>query len=168
MKRKNFVRILAIMCVGILMAAALVGCGSQEAAESQQAQQDRRDYMSQVNQQMDDLQTRLESFNEAVSNDDVVNMRTQADNAFEIFDEFDALDVPDGLEDIHKGYEDGTKDLKAALSDYIDLYTEIESDSDGQKFDWSKYDDRIANIQKQYDKGIDALKAADKAAADKE
>lgn len=167
MKRKNLAKILAVACAGVLMIAALAGC-AQQGSRGDQDQLDRRQYMSQVNQAMDDLQTKLDSFSDAVSRDDVVGMRTQADNAFKALDDLNGLEVPDALKDIQQEYVDGTNSLKDALNGYIDLYTEIESATDEHPFDWSSYDQRIAEIQAQYDAGVDKLKKGDEAAAAKE
>ena len=103
--------------------------------------------MTQVNQTMDDLKSRLESFTDAVSRGDVVGMRTQADNAFKAIDDLNNLNVPDALKDIQKEYVDGTADLKDALNSYIDLYTEIDSATEEQPFDYSTYDQRIQDIK---------------------
>ena len=135
MKRKNLAKILAVACAGVLMIAALAGC-AQQGSRGDQDQLDRRQYMSQVNQAMDDLQTKLDSFSDAVSRDDVVGMRTQADNAFKALDDLNGLEVPDALKDIQQEYVDGTNSLKDALNGYIDLYTEIESATDEHPFDW--------------------------------
>lgn len=167
MKRKNLAKALVVACATVLMIAALAGC-AQQSSKDDQDQLDRRQYMSQVNQVMDDLQTRLDSFSDAVSRDDVVGMRTQADNAFKALDDLNGLEVPDALKDIQQEYVDGTNSLKDALNAYIDLYTEIESATDEHPFDWSSYDQRIAEIQSQYDAGIDKLKKGDEAAASKE
>ena len=167
MKRMNFVKVLAVALASVLMIAALAGC-QQRGSAVDQDQLDRRQYMSQVNQAMDELQTRLESFSDAVSRDDVVGMRTQADNAFKALDELNGIEVPDALKDIQTDYVDGTNSLKDALNGYIDLYTEIESATDVQPFDWSTYDQRIADIQAKYDAGIDKLKKGDETAASKE
>ncbi len=167
MKRKNFAKVIAAVCAGALMIAAFAGCAPQKDAGNQD-QLDRRQYMSQVNQAMDDLQSRLDGFADAVSRNDVVSMRTQADDAFKALDDLNGLDVPEGLKDIQQEYVDGTSDLKDALNAYIDLYTEIESATDDQPFDWSSYDQRIADIQDRYNAGIDKLKAGDEKAAAKE
>ncbi len=167
MKRKNIAKVIAVACAGVLMIAALAGC-AQQGSRGDQDQLDRRQYMSQVNQAMDDLQTKLDSFSDAVSRDDVVGMRTQADNAFKALDDLNGLEVPDAVKDIQQEYVDGTNSLKDALNAYIDLYTEIESATDEHPFDWSSYDQRIAEIQAQYDAGIDKLKKGDEAAAAKE
>lgn len=167
MKRKNLAKVFAVACAGVLMIATLAGC-AQQGSRGDQDQLDRRQYMSQVNQAMDDLQTKLDSFSDAVSRDDVVGMRTQADNAFKALDDLNGLEVPDALKDIQQEYVDGTNSLKDALNGYIDLYTEIESATDEHPFDWSSYDQRIAEIQAQYDAGVDKLKKGDEAAAAKE
>ena len=167
MKRTNVVKVLAIALVSVLMVSALAGC-QQRGSAVDQDQLDRRQYMSQVNQAMDELQSRLASFSDAVSRDDVVGMRTQADNAFKALDDLDSLEAPDALKDIQKDYVDGTNSLRDALNGYIDLYTEIESATEEQPFDWSTYDQRIADIQAKYDAGIDKLKKGDEVAASKE
>lgn len=167
MKQMRFSKVVTVFCAGVLMVASLAGCAQQSNSLTEQQQQS-DEYMSQVNLTMDDLQSRLDSFSDAVSRDDVVGMRTQADNAFKVLDELNSIEVPEGLEDIQQNYVDGTTELKDALNAYIDLYTEIDSATDEQPFDWSTYDERIADIKAQYDEGIEKLQAADEAAAKKE
>ena len=52
------------------------------------------------------------------------------------------------------------------MNDYIQLYTEIDSATDAQPFDWSTYDQRLADIQSAYNSGIGKLQEGDKIAAD--
>ena len=137
----------------------------QDTAAAQQ-QSENRQYMTQVNQTMDDLKSRLESFTDAVSRGDVVGMRTQADNAFKAIDDLNNLNVPDALKDIQKEYVDGTADLKDALNSYIDLYTEIDSATEEQPFDYSTYDQRIQDIKSKYDEGIGKLQSGDNKASE--
>ena len=150
MKHTRFVKAVVAVCAGVLMVAALGGCAQQDTAATQQ-QSENRQYMTQVNQSMDDLKTRLESFTDAVSRGDVVGMRTQADNAFKAIDDLNNIDVPDALKDIQAEYVDGSNDLKDALNSYIELYTEIDSATEDQPFDYSTYDQRIQDIKKLYD-----------------
>lgn len=157
--------------IGAVVAAtlafgALAGCTGQTAADQQQDAN--RQYLSQVNQVMDDLETALASFTDAVSRNDVVGMQTQADNALAKLDSLGSIEAPDELADVHQSYQDGTSQLRDALSSYVALYTEISSATDVQPFDWSTYDARLAEIQEKYDAGIDALEAGDKAAAEVE
>lgn len=157
--------------VGAVVAAtlaigALAGCTGQTAGSEQQDVN--RQYLSQVNQVMDDLETSLASFTDAVSRNDVVGMRTQAENALSKLDSLDSIEAPEELSEVQQSYQDGTAQLREALSSYVALYTEISSATDAQPFDWSTYDARLAEIQEKYDAGIDALEAGDKAAAEVE
>ena len=117
--------------------------------------------MAQVNQIVDELGTKLDSFEDAVSRDDVVSMRTQADGAFAALDKLNELQAPDDLKEIQEYYSDGCSSLKDALSAYIDLYTEVQSATQQQPFDYSTYDERLAQIQKAYNTGIETLKNGD-------
>lgn len=166
MKRIILLKVFAVATVGVLGASALGGCATQQTSSATEAQSENRAYMTQVNQTMDTLKDRLNSFSDAVARGDVVSMRTQADNAFKTIDSLSSQDAPDALKDIKQQYVDGCNDLESALNDYISLYTEIESATDAQPFDWSTYDQRIAAIQASYDTGISKLEAGDKAAAD--
>ena len=157
--------------VGAVVAAtlaigALAGCTGQTAGSEQQDVN--RQYLSQVNQVMDDLETSLASFTDAVSRNDVVGMQTQAENALSKLDSLDSIEAPEELSEVQHSYQDGTAQLREALSSYVALYTEISSATDAQPFDWSTYDARLAEIQEKYDAGIDALEAGDKAAAEVE
>ena len=165
MKHTRFAKVLVAMFAGVLMVAALGRCAQQDTATAQQ-QSENRQYMTQVNQTMDDLKSRLESFTDAVSRGDVVGMRTQADNAFKAIDDLNNLNVPDALKDIQKEYVDGTADLKDALNSYIDLYTEIDSATEEQPFDYSTYDQRIQDIKSKYDEGIGKLQSGDNKASE--
>ena len=123
--------------------------------------------MTQVNQTMEDLQSRLDGFTDAVSRGDLVGMRTQADNAYKALDELGKLNVPDDLKDIQQEYVDGTNKLKDALNAYIELYTEIDSATEAQPFDYSTYDQRVADIKSLYDEGIGKLQSGDNKASEK-
>lgn len=163
MKRTNLTRLLVIALFGALLAMSLGGCMAQNNTVNTQ-QTENRQYMSKVNQSMEDLTNRLDSFNQAVSNNDLVGMKTQADNAFKAIDDLNALEAPEALKDIQTAYVDGCTDLKDALSLYVDLYTEIESATEEEPFDYSTYDARLKEIQDKYDSGIDKLEEADKKA----
>lgn len=166
MKRSMLIKAVGVMCAAFVTVAALAGCASQESAATKQ-QSENRQYMTQVNQTMEDLQSRLDGFTDAVSRGDLVGMRTQADNAYKALDELGKLNVPDDLKDIQQEYVDGTNKLKDALNAYIELYTEIDSATEAQPFDYSTYDQRIADIKSQYDEGIGKLQSGDNKASEK-
>ena len=165
MKHTRFAKVLVAMFAGVLMVAALGGCAQQDTAATQQ-QSENRQYMTQVNQTMEDLKTRLESFTDAVSRGDVVGMRTQADNAFKSIEDLNKIEAPEDMKKIQAEYVEGCNDLKDAMNAYIGLYSEIESATDDQPFDYGTYDERLKAIQDQYDKGIGKLQSGDNKASE--
>ena len=164
MNKRLVIRIACLLCVAALSCGLLFGCAGGASNAANQAQQANRAYMSQVNQLMDELGDRLDSFVDAVSRGDIVNMRTQADNAYKTLDKLAALEAPEALTDVQGYYTDGTKKMRDALDAYINLYTELEAGS----FDQSTYSKRIADVQKLYDEGVETLKKGDEAAAAKQ
>lgn len=159
-------RMTATACALVVALFVMAGCTSAQPNEQQEQQDANRSYMSEVNQCMESVGTRLSGFTDAVSRGDVVAMRTQADAAFAELDKLNEIDAPDALDDVQQSYVDGTAKLKEALSAYVDLYTEV--DSAGDDFDWSSYDTRLADIKAKYDEGIALLQDGDSAAAGKE
>lgn len=156
---KWFIRA-TLIGVGLMVMFALGGCSAANSKATQEQTQNRQ-YMSSVNQDMDELQSRLASFNDAVSRGDVVSMRTQADNAYKALDDLKNISAPAALKDAQQDYVDGTTALKGALDEYIALYTEIDSATTAQPFDWSSYDQRIAKIKQDYDTGMGKLQDGD-------
>ena len=165
MKRATIIRVLTLALSAALAAVALAACMPQ-ANTANEEQKANRQYMAQVNQTMDDLSDKLEGFTDAVVRGDVVTMRTQADNALKVLDELEALEAPEVLADVKAGYVEGCASLREALKAYVDLYTEIDSASDAQPFDFSNYGTRLKEIQKAYDEGIAKLQETDAKAAE--
>ncbi len=161
--KRNLIRLIATVCSTVLLAGLLAGCMSPNTGATDQ-QRANRTYMTKVNQAMEDLNSRLGDFDDAVSRGDVITMRTQADNAFSAIDALAAIDTPDAMKGLQSGYVDGCNALKGALNDYIDLYTEIDSATDEHPFDYGAYDERIKAVQDKYNDGISKLKAADEEA----
>ena len=155
-----------IICAAALAVAAVAGLAacSPGASSLNSEQQANRSYMSQVNEIMAQLEGELDSFVDAVSRGDIVNMRTQADNAYRLLDKLSSLEAPEELSDVQKDYVDGTNKLRGALDSYIKLYSDVEAGS----FDQSTYSTRIKEIQSQYNEGVDTLKKGDEAAASKQ
>ncbi|WP_282209694.1 hypothetical protein [Parvibacter caecicola] len=154
-------QVLALAAVAGLV-LALAGCvaGPQQAATGENANANSQ-YMAQVNQAVEELSTKLGAFDDAVSRNDVVSMRTQADGAFAALDKLNQLQPPEALKEVQEYYSDGCASLKEALSGYVDLYTEIDSATDQQPFDYSTYEQRLSSIQSAYDTGLQALRAGD-------
>lgn len=163
MNKTRVVRVCSAVFTTILLMGALAGCQSPATGATDQ-QQANRTYMTQVNQAVEDLNSRLTSFDEAVAQENVVTMRSKADDAFKAIDDLEAIDTPDAMKDLQQNYVDGCRKLEDALNAYLDLYTEIVSSDEESGFDYSTYDDRIEDIQKSYNEGIDMLKSADEEA----
>lgn len=161
-------RAAAFILAGTLAGAALCGCMGAPSSALTEEQASNRQFMAQVNQTMVDFQERLDGFNDAVSAGDLVGMRTQAESAFRILDSLEKLEAPDALADVKQGYVEGCGAMRAALSDYIDLYGDMESATEADPFDWGTYDDRLAEVKQSYEDGLAKLQEADEAAASKE
>ena len=152
----------AIACV-VALCVALAGCTQGASTSGTESQQANRAYMSQVNETMVQLDESLDKFVDAVSRGDIVNMRTQANNAYKVLDKLSDIEAPDDLKDVRDDYVKGTGKLREALDGYIDLYAEM---ADKQaSADKSTYEARIAEIQSLYDEGVALLKAGDEAVA---
>ena len=159
--RKGAMLVRGAIVAMLVAIVALSGCAGTGQIDSATAAKKKNDaYISQVNETMMKLDEDLDSFNEAVSRGDIVNMRSQADNAFKALDELAEIEAPEDLADIKKKYLEGCDKLREALNEYIDLYAEAASKT--KDFDWSKYDEKIKSIQKLYDEGVSALEEADK------
>ena len=166
-KKAFALKMLAVAFAAAAALAVLTGC-SQTGTAANQQQGENRQYMSQVNQVMDDLETQLSGFTDAVSRDDVVGMQTQAQNALATLDDLESIEAPESLADVHQNYMEGAASLREALSDHVALYTEISSAGESQTFDWATYETRLAEIQEKYDAGIEKMSAGDELAAGKE
>lgn len=160
MKRKLIAASTMALAGILLCAAVLAGCASQPNGGNTE-QQANRAYMSQVNQIMDEATGQLDAFVEAVSGGDLVNMRTQANNASRTLAKISQLEAPDALKDIQQSYSDGVSKLQEALDGYIDLYAQVESGS----FDSAAFEEQRNQIQSLYDEGVAALQKGDEDAA---
>ncbi|MBQ3106589.1 MAG: hypothetical protein IJC51_03860 [Eggerthellaceae bacterium] len=167
MKSKSKMRLLACLCACALALVAMAGCAQQNTSE-QNAQAANRQYMTDVNRCMDQLSDSLDAFSDAVSRNDIVSMRTQADSAFRSLDELAALEAPEVLLDVQVEYVEGCAKLEQALGDYLTLFTQIETATEEQPFDFSTYDQSLKDIQKLYNEGIAQLESGDALAAEKE
>ena len=166
MKKRFLIRslsfVLAAMVFSVL-SACMLQANNNTASEEQIAN---RDYMTQANRIMDTLMVDLTGFNKAVSDEDIVGMNDQADSANKTINELAALTPPNDLKDVHSEYVKGCEELRDALRDYRDLYTEISSATESQPFDYSTFDSRLSKIKQKYDSGISHLEKADQKARD--
>lgn len=160
-------KLVAVACAGALAVFAFAGCAPKDTS-AQDAQAANRQYMTSVNRCMDDLAEGLEGFSTAVSQGDLVAMRTQVDDALKALDKLAAIEAPEGLLDIQACYVDGCAKLEQALGDYITLSAEVSAATDAQPFDHASYESMIADIQRLYDEGVAMLEKGDVLASEKE
>ena len=92
MRKRTIARVLAVVLGAALALGALAGCQSPATGATDQ-QQANRTYMTKVNQAVEELNTRLGEFDEAVAQESVVNMRNKANSAFEAIDALAARSV---------------------------------------------------------------------------
>ena len=168
----------AAFCL-LIAAFTMSGCTAPTGAANQGSAEDQAmtssEYMAEVNQVVEKLSERLQSFDDAVSRQDPITMRTQADSAFAVLDELAAIEAPDDVKDLRDQYIKGCDQLKDALNSYIDLYSDMSaakalassSSRNAPSFNASNYTDRIKEIQSKYDEGIKTLEDADSSAKDR-
>ena len=160
--KRNSVIVLAIVACALAFGMTLAGCTQGASTQATDVQKANRAYMSQVNETMVELDASLEQFVDAVSRGDVVNMRTQADNAYKVLDKLAAIEAPEDLKDVRDSYVNGATKLRQALDAYINLYTEM---ANGSSVDKAAYEARIAEIQGLYDEGVALLQKGDETVA---
>lgn len=157
--KKVLIVIVAALCFAI--AGALAGCGSETVSGSSSSSSDsasaNRSYMSSANTIIEELQDNLNDFSDAVAEDDLVSMKAAMKKADKSIAKFEKLQPPDDLKSVHEEYTKGCDELKEALSEYVDLY----SDQQKSKLSDSEYSKRLKSIQKKYNSGIKHLKAGD-------
>ncbi len=161
--------ILASICAAALALAMLsmTGCAQPMQSQDETPVVTPSDYMVSLNASAEDLKSVLTEFSEAAANDDVFTMQTKADEASAVLDSMSELEAPEAMSEVKSKYGEAVSTLKGALSDYLELYLELDdAQHGGSAFDYSTYDNRLEAIQKQYDKGLNQLEDADKLASD--
>lgn len=167
----RFARMLAAaLAAAFVCNFALTGCSQSmfpaEPASEEDAGPTSRSFMASMNEAADTLQEKMGAFTDAVARQDLVSMRVQADAAYAIIDDMAAIEAPDELKDLQQKYIDGCGELKNALNGFMELYTEIDSATTRNPFDYSTYADRMAQLQGQYDAAVQALQEADQSATE--
>ncbi len=151
-------RVLLVLAMCVMCATVLAGCSANNAESEAQTQN--RQYMTSVNQVMEDLSANMEEFTTAVQDGEVIALSSQLDSVTDAVEQLKALSVPDVMKDIHAQYVAGAEELQTALQLYVQLYEDVQAPASGS-FDYGTYADRLAEVQSHYDAGIAALQDAD-------
>ncbi len=125
------------------------------------------DYMVSLNAAADNLKSVFTEFTDAASSDDIFTMQAKIDEASAAIDEMCELEAPEAMDEVKAKYTEALSTLKATLSDYLDLYLELDdAQQGGAAFDYSTFSDRLEELQMRYDQGLGLLEDADKLATD--
>lgn len=156
-------RCLTVLALALACVLALCACSAPQAATDQDdSVAANRQYMSSLNQMSEDLSGKLQDFADAASRNDLVSMRTQAGNAFQIIADMRDQDAPEDLSSLKDGYMEACDSLQTALSSFIDLY----ADAAASPMDRATYDARLQEVQGAYDAAIQKLEETDQAATE--
>lgn len=161
-KVRNVLVLVIAACIGMTL---FIGCAAPANEAVDEAAQN-REYMAQVNSLMEDLNEGLTDFSESVSADDLVSMKTNAEKAYKAIDELEKIEAPESLTEVQKEYLDGCKALKKALDGYLDIYTDIDTATEEQPYNFEKYSDQLSKVKDSYEKGIEHLEEGDKLASE--
>ena len=145
-------------CVACLV--MLVGCMPMNTQAVTDSTTQNRQYMASVSTIMGTLEGNLEDFSAAIQSGDSVSAASKAKAVDKAVADLKALEVPEGMQEIHDQYVTAAEELQTAFNGYVSLYEKVQSSGSA-----SGYDSELAEIQSHYDAGIEALKAADEAAA---
>ncbi len=159
MNLKKTVRFIVVGACAAMLAFVLSGCASTQTTSTDDEASQNRQYMALLNQQMDDLQTTLDSFQKAVAQKDTVSMKAQVANISKTLDDVKNTDCTERLQTVKDGYVDGLCTLQDSLNAYVTLYTDVSNGA----VDDATYQQRLTQVQTSYDNGIAKLKSADEA-----
>ena len=158
-------RVLVALLAVCAMALALTSCMGSNSQQEKTPAQLNREYMSNVNRISAEAADQLANFGEAAEKGDVAAMRLAAADAAKSLDKIEALEAPDALKDVHSEYLAGVDDLSGALTDYVNLYAQLENAGDDEAAKQAVAS-QIADVKAKYDSGIEHLSKADSMVAD--
>lgn len=152
-----FAGIVLVLTIGL---CACKGFGSLNPADIEKAKTTA--YFGEVNTIAKEFNNVLSDFQSDVKDKNVDAMQNKLKESQSLIDQFNKIEVPENCTEIQKNYSDAFLQLQQALSDYVNIYTDFVN---GQ-IDNSVLNERVANVQKSYNQGIELLNKADKMAAE--
>ncbi len=151
-----------VILFGVICALcmALAGCSSSSSTPNpDDPASQNREYMSQLNQQMDSIQGSLNDFQDAVAKNDVVTMQADKTAVEKTIDSVKATSVTDRLSDVKDGYVSALDALDDALASYLSLYTDVQNGTVSS----DDYAQRLKGVQDAYDSAVSQMQDADDA-----
>lgn len=160
---KSVISVICLMFCIVIFA----GC-TAPAAQSNDVQNDpvaqNRQYMAALNQMSEDLSSKMTGFTDAVSRNDTVGMRTQADDAFKVIERMKEQEAPEDLAEVKDGYMEACEGFENALNSFISLYEDMSSSD--SSFNDQVYSERLKTIQDEYSQAADLLSQTDEKVAE--
>jgi hypothetical protein len=150
-------QILCVICglsLGTILALSSCSGYAMQENTTAKAQQQNRNYMSQVHVIVEDISSDLQDFNDALGQDNEVKMQNALSSVNAHIEKLEAIEAPSVLDEIHTKYVEGTQALEDALESYVKYYSSEEKDASA-----------LETIQQTYSSGIDLLEEADNIAA---
>lgn len=160
MKFSKFMQTTIIACVACVFALTLAACSSG-ASDEKKAAQENRQYMSSLNHQMTDLQTVMDDFQVAVSEQNAVAMEAQLEKAESIKSDIEKQDATSSL----SGVKDQYVEALASLNDAMDMYVNVYERARDGSLAGDELTEELKKVQDAYDKGMQGIEAADDAVA---
>ncbi len=152
--RKQILCVLCGLSLGTILALSSCSGYAMQDNTAAKAQQQNRNYMSQVHVIAEDISSTLQGFNEALGQDNEVKMQNALSSVNAYIEKLEAIEAPSVLEEIHDKYVEGTQKLEEALESYVEYYSSEEKDVSA-----------LETIQQTYSSGIELLEEADNIAA---
>ena len=151
-----FIVVISMLAIGL---CACNGFGSLNPADIEKAKTTA--YFGEVNTVAKEFNSVLTDFQTDVKDKNIEAMQNKLNESQSLIDQFNKIEVPENCSEIQKNYLDAFIQLQQALSDYVNIY----SDFVNGQIDNSVLNERVANVQKSYNQGIELLNKADKLAA---
>ena len=148
-------KVCVLVCALSLSVVLMMGCAAGEKAKT--PAELNRAYMASVSQSIEDLGTELDSFVDAVGENDLAAMKIASERAGKAMEAVKNLTAPEAMTDVHSEYCAGIDALQSALSSYVDLYTQVEAGS----ISASDLKAQLSSVQKVYEDGIKHLEKGD-------
>lgn len=144
-----------LLCGCALVGALATGCTSTQATTSTVTPA--RTYITTVHQVYSQIDAQMDAVQTACAASDKEAVFTALNAVDKKVKELEAVETPSGLEELQAKYVSATKSLATTVRSYADYRLNGGSST-------SDASDKLAQIQKDYAAGIEALKDADKLA----
>lgn len=158
MKQSKFTRIVAAVLFSCLLAFSLSACAASNSEESKEASQNRH-YLSLLGSYVADLQTVMEDFETATSDQNIVAMKAELGKAEDVLTQIKDQEATPALTDIKDQYVGALESLDQAMTSYVDLYETAQAGGISN----DALQSEIAQIQEAYDSAVTQLQEADDA-----